>query len=76
MNQFYSLSGLPKPPVAYMYRTTVSTDAILLDVKANGILSGRLYEGEMVVDPAGLENEIVCVRPVLVGDEVQPDLDS
>jgi hypothetical protein len=70
MNQFYPRAGATKPSVAYLYRTTVNIDAVLLDVRANGNLSGRLYEKEVLVDPAGLENEIVCVLPVHTGDDM------
>lgn len=71
MNQFYPHAGATKPSAAYLYRTTVSTDAVLLDVRANGHLSGRLYESEVLVDPAGLVNEIVCILPVHTGDDMK-----
>lgn len=54
--------------MAHLYRTTVSTDAVLSDVKANGNLSGRLRESEVIVDPKGITHEIVIVRSVHTAD--------
>ncbi len=48
---------------SYIYRTEVSRDAILCEVDQNPYLSGRHYEGEVIVDPEGL-GEIVCVEVV------------
>jgi len=66
LHAHYAPSEAERPSLAYVYRTQVSRDAIHCEVDLNFNLSGRHYEGEVIVEP-GLLGEIECVETVLPG---------